>query len=225
MKVRITTGRRWIGAVALLAGALLVLLGCGGGAGGGGSTDITTSKPSVSGTSPAPSPSVSSRSPGGPVVTSPSTTATPREPVWSSEPRRVEHPLYGNATVVAVRSAHNVAGGMAFDRLTIELQGQIPGYEVRYVAEVLSPGEGVAVPLRGQAFLEVVLFPAVAHDETGRSTLRTPQAGGGLPALVQYRMTGDYEGYVHFGLGVDDRVGFRVLELSNPSRVVIDLAA
>jgi hypothetical protein len=38
-------------------------------------------------------------------------------------------------------------------------------------------------------------------------------------------MSGDYEGYVHYGLGVDDRVAFRVTELANPYRIALDIAA
>ncbi|MBL7495316.1 hypothetical protein I6A84_05690 [Frankia sp. CNm7] len=144
---------------------------------------------------------------------------------WSSEPLRVDHPLKEPVQLVGVRSAHHEDAGMAFDRLVFEFAGGLPGYDVRYVADVRDPGQGAVVPLRGQAFLEVVFHPAVAHDSDGRPTPPTGRDGGGLPALVQYRMAGDYEGYVHYGLGVDDRVGVRVLELANPYRVVLDIAA
>ncbi|OHV20492.1 hypothetical protein BBK14_27820 [Parafrankia soli] len=225
-------GRRRVGTLALAAGVLaLGLAGCGG-ADDGGTAGRTASAPPVTTTAGTPSASVAARptgSPRGGPAPTPATPSrlptTPGEPAWSSEPRRVEHALPGTATVVAVRGAHNVAGGLEFDRLVIEFRDRVPGYDVRYVADVRSPGEGAVVPLRGQAFLELVLFPAAAHDDAGTSTLTTPRTGGGLPALVQYRLTGDYEGYVHFGLGVDDRVGFRVLELSDPARLVIDLAA
>ncbi|MEX5634240.1 hypothetical protein [Parafrankia sp. FMc2] len=79
----------------------------------------------------------------------------------------MDRALPGSATVVGVRSGHNVAVGVAFDRLVIEFADQVPGYDMRYVPDVRSPN----------------------------------------------------------GLGVDDRVGFRVLELSNPPRLAIDLAA
>ncbi|MCK9901565.1 hypothetical protein CC117_12955 [Parafrankia colletiae] len=215
-----------------LTGVLLGLVSCGGGSdnrgsGGGGSAATASPAPSASRTSapstvpPSPAPS---RTTAGPAP-APSPTDAPRPVVWSSEPRRVDRALPGSATVVGVRSGHNVAVGVAFDRLVIEFADQVPGYDVRYVPDVRSPGEGAVVALRGQAFMEVVLFSTVAHDEAGNPTLRTPSTGGGHPSLVQYRITGDYEGYVHLGLGVDDRVGFRVLELSNPPRLAIDLAA
>jgi hypothetical protein len=37
------------------------------------------------------------------------------------------------------------------------------------------------------------------------------------------RFAGDFEGQVSFGLGVADRGGFRVSELRNPTRVVVDV--
>ena len=33
----------------------------------------------------------------------------------------------------------------------------------------------------------------------------------------------DYEGYVDEGLGLDRRAGFRVFELTSPTRLVIDI--
>lgn len=225
---RTPTRRRRAGTLALAAGVLaLGLAGCGG-AHDRGTAGSAASTPPVTTTAGTPSASVTARptrSPSGGPATSARPSVTPNGLVWSSEPRRVERALPGTATVVAVRGAHNMAGGLEFDRLVIEFRDHVPGYDVRYVADVRSPGEGAVVPLRGQAFLELVLFPAVAHNDAGTSTLTTPRTGGGLPALVQYRLTGDYEGYVHIGLGVDDRVGFRVLELSDPARLVVDLAA
>jgi len=206
---------RRLAPVALLAGSLLLLTGCG----GHGSTASTAPSPTTART-----PTIATTQSPTP-VTARSPTVTPRADVWSSEPRRVERALPGTATVVAIRTGHNAAIGVTFDRLVIEFRDRVPGYDVRYVPEVRSAGQGAVVPLRGQAFLEVVLYPAVAHDTTGASTLFSPRVGGGLPALVQYRVAGDYEGYVHLGLGVDDRVGFQVHELANPPRLAIDIAS
>jgi hypothetical protein len=114
---------------------------------------------------------------------------------------------------------------MAYDRLVFEFTGGVPGYNIRYVSQIVSPGQGAVVPLRGQAFIEATFYPAAAHDEDGTLTLRTSGGGGGHPSLVQYRMTGDFEGYVHYGLGVDDRVAVRVTEFANPYRIALDIAS
>jgi hypothetical protein len=144
---------------------------------------------------------------------------------WTSEPLTGQHETNSVAGLVEVRSAHHSENAVSYDRLVFEFVGALPTYSIRYVPEVVAPGQGAVVPLRGQAFLEMVFYPAAAHNDDGFSTLRTAAGGGGLPALVRYRMSGDYEGYVHYGLGVDDRVAFRVMELANPYRVAVDIAA
>ncbi|WP_007509592.1 MULTISPECIES: AMIN-like domain-containing (lipo)protein [Pseudofrankia] len=185
-----------------------------------------TSPTTVTPTSPTTVPTRPS-SPSTPPTTAPATPPSQvlRVSAWSSEPLSVQHPTVPVARLVEVRSAHHTEGAMAYDRLVFEFTGSVPGYSVRYVTEVVSPGQGAVVPLRGQAFVEVVFYPAAAHNDNGVSTLRTSGSGGGLPALVQYRMSGDYEGYVHYGLGVDDRVAIRVMELANPYRVAVDIAS
>jgi len=188
----------------VLAVAALVLLpglaACGGGSQGGPAGLAPTAPPAtVSGApvSPAPSGTPSPSSPSTPPFTAPS--AAPRTPTptsqmlrtsgWTSETLTVQQQTDGTARLVEVRSAHHTEGTLAYDRLVFEFTGAVPGYTVRYVPEVVSPGQGAVVPLAGQAFLEVVFYPAAAHNDLGSSTLRTSASGGGLPALVQYRMS------------------------------------
>jgi hypothetical protein len=145
---------------------------------------------------------------------------------WTSQPLSVERFPAAIPTLVAVHGAHHEDGadGMAFDQLVFEFEGELSGYEAHYVPEVLSPGAGEPVVLRGQAFLKLTFYPAAAHDDRGADTLRTPPDGGGLPGLVEYRMAGDHEGYLHYGLGVHDVAAFRVTELADPPRVAVDIA-
>nr|MDT0666526.1 hypothetical protein [Micromonospora sp. DSM 115978] len=61
--------------------------------------------------------------------------------------------------------------------------------------------------------------------DSGAPSLVGPRSGGDLPALVEYELTSDFEGYVQVAVGLDDRVGFRVFELTGPDRLVFDFAA
>nr|WP_018639004.1 hypothetical protein [Parafrankia elaeagni] len=106
-----------------------------------------------------------------------------------------------------------------------EFDGGLPGYELRYVPEVRSPGRGAPIDLRGAAFVEVRFRPATTHDSSGVSTLRTARDGGGMPALCDYQFAGGFEGYVRYGLGLEGTVPYRVTELAHPSRIAVDIAA
>jgi hypothetical protein len=93
------------------------------------------------------------------------------------------------------------------------------------VPAIYQDGSGAPVPLRGPAMLRVILQGAAAHDEAGSSTMRTAATWTPeYPTLRQVRPAGDFEGVITSGLGLRDRVGFRVFGLANPTRVVVDVA-
>lgn len=127
----------------------------------------------------------------------------------------------GQSTLVGVR----VGRHLDYDRMVFDLTGALPGWTVGYVRRLTADPSGRPVALRGPAVLRVALAGAQAHDEYGSSTLRTPSTmTPEFPTLRQVRQAGDFEGIVSFGLGLRDRVGFRVFGLANPTRVVVDVA-
>jgi hypothetical protein len=108
------------------------------------------------------------------------------------------------------------------DRVTFTFQGPAPGWRVRYVPKVAGAG-GRAVPLDGEAFLEVTFEPARARDTAGRPTFPDGDLGPGAASVRQVRFAGDFEGQVRFGIGVAARDGFRVVEQRDPTRVAVDV--
>jgi hypothetical protein len=109
-----------------------------------------------------------------------------------------------------------------YDRVVFTFDGARPGYRVRYVPRVAAQ-DGRPLALDGEAFLEVRFDPAQARDPAGRPTFATGTRSPGSPVLRQVRFAGDFEGRVVFGLGLAGRGGFRVAELADPTRVVIDV--
>ncbi|HWC42425.1 MAG TPA: hypothetical protein VHK02_10595 [Actinomycetota bacterium] len=109
------------------------------------------------------------------------------------------------------------------DRVTFTFQGAAPGWRVRYVPKVAGSGGGQAVPLDGEAFLEVTFEPARARDTAGRPTFPDGDIGPGAVSIRQVRFAGDFEGEVRFGIGVAGRDGFRVVEQGDPTRVAVDV--
>ncbi|OAA27144.1 hypothetical protein UG55_100927 [Frankia sp. EI5c] len=219
------------GALAVLSVLLCVgLAACAGG--DGPDTDEPPTASSTAGPATPGDPAASSGTGGSSGIPSPAGQVPPGDvpsggaaPNWETGQTRVERQITGAPQLVALRSARNQADGAVFDRLVLEFRGGLPGYTAGYVDEVVRPGSGAPLPLTGAVTFEMVMMPAAAHDDAGEPTLTTPRTGGGLPMLVSYVLAGDFEGYVHVGAGLDRRTGYRVIELRNPDRLVIDFRA
>lgn len=226
--MRTSVGRN--GAVLMMAA--LALVACGGGSGPDGA--VATSMPSATGpagpTTLIPGSTTSPTSP--PATTSPTSPAT--GVTTSTAPRlgvpvgMQPHTAKRAETVPPAARLTGVRTGRheGYDRIVFDFSGALPGSEsVQYVARVTQDGSGAPVQLNGQAFLKVVFSVAEAHDGSG--ALSIPQGrrfDPGLTTVKEVALAGDFEGYVSFGLGLAGKVGFRVFELSNPSRVVVDVA-
>ena len=142
------------------------------------------------------------------------------QPGFSTQPQVVEHPPVGSPTLTGLRVGRHAS----FDRVVFQLDGPIPSYySVRYVPVVRLDGSGAPLRLRGSAFLEVVVR-APTHDEDYQPVLSPTRLRPDFPALREVDAPGSFEGQTTAGIGVTHRVGFRVLELTSPTRIVIDLA-
>jgi hypothetical protein len=122
--------------------------------------------------------------------------------------------------LVDVRTAHHPG----FDRITFEFKGARPTANVRFVSQLTEDGSGKPVHLAGGAAIEVVFHGANAHDEQGNPTVSPRRFSPGLPMLKEVAQIGDFEAVVSYGLGVDHRTSFKVLQLSGPSRVAVDIS-
>jgi hypothetical protein len=110
-----------------------------------------------------------------------------------------------------------------FDRVVFRFSSRLPGYAVRYVDKVTADPSDAPVPLEGKAFIHVVfhsLASGQTDDPAAPQGLQTPH----FPQLRQLAGAGDFEGYVSFGLGLASKSGFRVLRLTGPNRLVVDVA-
>lgn len=132
----------------------------------------------------------------------------------------------GSGAVTGVRAGRHAC----FDRLVVDVRGEVGGHAVRYVDGVTQDGSGAPVPLRGGAQL-VVVVGAPSHDEGYRPTYapadaRELVATTGMGALRQVAWAGSFEGQTTVGVGVRARTPFRsfVLRDGATSRVVVDVA-
>jgi hypothetical protein len=129
--------------------------------------------------------------------------------------------LGGTARLEAVRAA----GHEKFDRVVFEFASDsLPGYRVEYVDRpVRRCGSGDVVAVAGDAWLAVRLEPAEAHTEKGEATIKDRERRVGLPLLKELKMICDFEAEVSWVMGLASPNRYRVLELSNPTRLVIDV--
>lgn len=127
----------------------------------------------------------------------------------------------GVATLRAVRTAFHDG----YDRVVFEFEGErLPGYHIEYIDRpVRQCASGEVVPLAGDAWLRVRMEPAQAHTEAGEPTIAERALTPGLPNLKELKLTCDFEAQVEWVLGLASPNPYRVLELSGPPRLVVDV--
>ena len=124
-----------------------------------------------------------------------------------------------------------VARHEGFDRVVFEFEGEVPGYDVRYVEPpITEDGSGDEVDVAGEAFLAVVMQPASGFDlsegegeETYTGPTRIEGTDSGTSVIQEVVRTGDFEAVLGWVIGISDRVDFRVDALEAPGRLVVDV--
>jgi hypothetical protein len=128
------------------------------------------------------------------------------------------------APPVAVLRDVRAASQEGFDRVVFEFEGSaVPGYRVGYVDSAVQCGSGEPVEVAGEALLQVQFIPAQAHTEAGEATVREREWRPGLPVVQELESVCDFEADVTWVLGLAARNRFRVQELAQPARLVIDI--
>jgi hypothetical protein len=155
------------------------------------------------------------------------TTTTAADPAaWSTStkhgPGNRQPPDGPSAKLAAVRAASHPG----YDRVVFQFEGtKVPAYRIGYVRKItLGETDDQFLTLEGDALIEAT-FQGTASDGYRPGTQTIPDTL--TPALPQVRQLGlaeDWEGVVRIGIGLDHRAGFRVLELTRPVRVVVDVA-
>jgi hypothetical protein len=140
---------------------------------------------------------------------------------WGSTPEVLATGSAGE--VVDVRAGRHPC----FDRLVLDVVGDLDGYVVEYVDVLRQDGSGHVVPLRGGARLQVTATAPVVPTDAFFV------AAGELVDVATYRTfrqvawAGSFEGSTTVGLGVRARLPFRAFILDGPgdtARLVVDVA-
>ena len=144
----------------------------------------------------------------------------PKNREWTAGAVKLKRPEVQMVTLRSVRAARNEG----FDRVVFEFDGaQVPGYQLEYVDKpIVKCGSGNPTEVAGQGFLQVTLMPAQAH-EGGTSTITERERKPALPVIQELEQTCDFEGEVTWVLGNAHPNKYRVMELHEPTRLVVDV--
>ncbi len=140
---------------------------------------------------------------------------------WSTGIVQRSHPLDGVAILTGTRVGENEG----FDRIVLEYdEAEVGGYRIEYIdGPAFQCGSGLPVEIAGERWLLVRLQPTHAHTEEGIPTITERSLRPDLPVIREMRMICDFEGMVEWAVGVASMNPFRVLELREPGRLVIDV--
>ena len=139
----------------------------------------------------------------------------------NTAPQRAENSGEWDLVFTDVR----VAEHESFDRIVLEFTGTgIPGWAVNYVEKAVLDGSGETATLGGDAILDIyasgTTWPASGYYGGARHF--EPPNGRNIDDVY---VGGTFEGYTQVIAGIDgDAVPFRVLTLSDPPRLVVDVA-
>lgn len=150
-----------------------------------------------------------------------------RDPAQNHDPEWTLTTVQGGAgsgkvaTLVEVRVAPNEG----FDRIVLEFEdSELPRYRIGFVQPpLLQCASGEVMSVAGGAFLEIHLEPAQAHDEQGRTTLPEWSVPPSLAVIRDLQKSCEFEAHLDWVVGLPAARPFRVMELDEPSRLIVDL--
>jgi hypothetical protein len=155
----------------------------------------------------------------------PTTVACP--PVGDTAPAEVNFGVEGLSSLVGTEirtGAHD-----CYERIVIELAGEgtLPGYSVAYQTGRITRGQtgDQVVDLRGAADLQIVVQSWMGSMEDGTLWGEQSIVPTNVQHILELYLADNWEGHMVWGVGLDEERPFRVSTLTDPPRVVVDIAS
>ncbi|MGW6726562.1 AMIN-like domain-containing (lipo)protein [Nocardia sp. NPDC055029] len=165
-----------------------------------------------------------------PVATSAPTSTTGTFTDATGEVPTDNEPKSGEASTGAALTVTDIRVGRqeGFDRVVFALGGTgTPGWRVAYTDRAVQDGSGKTVDVAGSSILEVRILGSVYPFDSTVPAYSGPDpvTDPGVPGITGVYKTLVYEGVTQSFVGVDaDRPPFAVTALTNPPRLVVDIA-
>src|SRR2546423_13511649 len=142
---------------------------------------------------------------------------------WTTKPLSRAHNSSSLASYIKVVRATKQNG---FDRVVFEFKDSFPNYRVEYLKSHFYDAEAGRVRIRepGNVFLQIEFFVVPTDEQLKFSEAKgfVPKGRLRMPSLQSVKDKVLFEGFYDFLMGVSSRKPYRVTELSNPTRLVID---
>lgn len=111
-------------------------------------------------------------------------------------------------------SSIRIAKNKGFDRMVFEFKGNLNSYTIYYLL-TNKDHEGERIKIAGKIFMNIDLYGGLCENEN------YPKGKLNFPVIQQ--ISGSvFEGIQNFVIGIKAEKPFRVSELNNPTRLVID---
>ena len=171
-----------------------------------------------------PIPSISAT----PSVALPRESAGPRraaEPSDALSAFTCEHADRGGGTVDRAQITDvRVGTHDGYDRVVIEFDEGIPTFTLDEAPPpLLADPSGMEMDVEGSAFWSLVMHGGHGSRSTGRVVRRADRLHARLPSLAELVEAGDFEAVSSWYIGLHEPTCARVLTLTDPSRLVIDI--
>jgi hypothetical protein len=116
-----------------------------------------------------------------------------------------------------------VAKHKDFDRIVFEFDGGKLRYVIRYLPSNIYSTEGgdKQIEIAGDVFMLINIY-GIGVDDPPCKLKKYPKKRLDFPSLMQVQSGAWFEGIWDFLIGVNGKKEYRVQELTNPSRLVID---
>jgi hypothetical protein len=138
-----------------------------------------------------------------------------------------ELPITGTATDPVTANYTDVRVGThdGYDRVVIEFANGVPEFSLdRAEPPFVQDASGLPLDVQGDSVLKLVMRNATALTESGEISYDGPRDfDPGFPQLVDVLAGGDFEAMTTWYIGLNDEACVRVVSLSDPDRLVIDM--
>jgi hypothetical protein len=143
---------------------------------------------------------------------------------WTTKPVSREHNQANQLSYVRIVRAAKQNNS---DRVVFEFVGPFPNYRIEYLKGHFYDGEGGRERIKGagNVFVQLELNMIPTSDEQLKFTEAknfVPKGRLRMPSVQSVTDQGLFEGFYDFVIGLPSRKAFRVTELSNPARLVIE---